>query len=98
MEQKTFTPFGAKFSDRARCFGFIEALSGNAPFWYDVLQIHGTYGVPFDLIHQKLKSVNRLDYANADGTLGQLTDVEFIEFMQMTRYGAAVHGIGLGGS
>jgi hypothetical protein len=77
-------PFGEQFSMNARMFGFNEHLNKQSEFWYEILQTHDSYGVPFDLIYQKMKSEFGLP----------LSADEFEEFMKMVRYGAEMYGIG----
>jgi len=83
------------FSDNSKLFGLIENLNGRSNFWYNILQIHDTHGLPFDLIWLKLKETGNLTLTRPDSTSVTLDDKEFIEFMEMTRYGADAHGIGL---
>ena len=82
MSLSNFTLFGERFNLNARIFGLSEHLNGKNSFWYDVLQIHDTHGVPFDLIYQKLEN----NYANLP-----ISFDEFCEFMKMVRYGAEKH-------
>jgi hypothetical protein len=39
----------------AGLFLFSETLDGNLTFWQDILEIHDTHGLPFDIIFIKLK-------------------------------------------
>lgn len=89
-----FIPFGAQFSENARIFGFTKYVNGGGTLLYDVLQIHDTYGLPFDLIYLKLSAeTNHLSYQLPSGETKQLTSDEFSEVMEMVRYGAIQHGL-----
>lgn len=81
-----FIPFGSQFSLEARAFGFQQYITGNGEFWHDVLQLHDTYGVPFDLIWLKIRQA-------LGESLMPLTSEQFTEHMRMTRYGAENYGL-----
>jgi hypothetical protein len=82
LEKHIPKPYGAQFSKKARLFGFVQSANGNDKFWYDILQTHDTYGVPFDLIYLKAKP-----------RLVDLSSAEFVEFMKMVRYSAETYGV-----
>ena len=87
-------PFGAQFSENARTFGFFRHVEGSGRFLYDLLQVHDTHGVPFDLIYIKLAAeTDFLTYQVPNSEPRQLTCDEFGEVMQMIRYGAETHGL-----